>query len=189
MPRSRHHPSSTPTLTTPLMHRKVIAVWSKQPTTHHWGPSTRHPTCTTSEFTCRPSTAPCQMFVSATDVFDYFGIFSPATNPPYIDVAAAGANAALLRKGVMVAYVCTISPSRHVICRRPSMRWEFGMSTKSRRLEAIIGILGRMRCGGLGSKPCGSLCLLGCRLGDRNPQLGVYYSNLKRRMRNLSSVE
>lgn len=45
-----------------------------------------------------------EMFVNATDTFDYFGMFSPATNPPYIDAASVAANPGLARKGIMVAY-------------------------------------------------------------------------------------
>jgi enterochelin esterase-like enzyme len=45
-----------------------------------------------------------EMFVNATDVFDYYGMFSPATTGPYIDATDVASNLALLRKGVMVAY-------------------------------------------------------------------------------------
>ncbi|KXX81517.1 Endo-1,4-beta-xylanase Z [Madurella mycetomatis] len=45
-----------------------------------------------------------EMFVNATDKFDYYGMFSPATNPPYIDTASVAANPGLMQKGIMVAY-------------------------------------------------------------------------------------
>lgn len=45
-----------------------------------------------------------EMFVNATDMFDYFGMFSPATNTPYIDASSAVQNPGLLKKGIMVAY-------------------------------------------------------------------------------------
>ncbi|KAK4150248.1 endo-1,4-beta-xylanase Z [Chaetomidium leptoderma] len=45
-----------------------------------------------------------EMFVNATDMFDYYGMFSPATSGPYIDAAAVAANPSLKEKGIMVAY-------------------------------------------------------------------------------------
>ena len=44
------------------------------------------------------------MYVGATDFFDYFGLFSPATSPPYVDRAAVQARPALAEKGLFVAY-------------------------------------------------------------------------------------
>ncbi|KAI0387018.1 carbohydrate esterase family 1 protein [Hypomontagnella monticulosa] len=45
-----------------------------------------------------------EMYVNATDYFDYFGMFSPATDKPYVDKAALAANPALGKKGIFVAY-------------------------------------------------------------------------------------
>jgi enterochelin esterase-like enzyme len=45
-----------------------------------------------------------EMYVNATEQFEYYGLFSPATNPPYIDAAAVKEKPALLSKGLMVAY-------------------------------------------------------------------------------------
>lgn len=45
-----------------------------------------------------------EMFVNATDKFDYYGMFSPATNPPYIGAADVAKNPGLMDKGIMVAY-------------------------------------------------------------------------------------
>ncbi|KAK4111753.1 carbohydrate esterase family 1 protein [Canariomyces notabilis] len=45
-----------------------------------------------------------EMYVNATEQFEYYGLFSPATNPPYIDAAAVREKPALLSKGLMVAY-------------------------------------------------------------------------------------
>ncbi|KAI2618217.1 carbohydrate esterase family 1 protein [Hypoxylon sp. NC1633] len=45
-----------------------------------------------------------EMYVNATDYFDYFGLFSPATDSPYVDAAALAANPALAQKGIFVAY-------------------------------------------------------------------------------------
>lgn len=45
-----------------------------------------------------------EMYVNATDDFDYYGMFSPATNPPYIDSEAVARNPGLKQKGIMVAY-------------------------------------------------------------------------------------
>ena len=45
-----------------------------------------------------------EMYVNATDFFDYFGLFSPATSPPYVDAAAVEARPALAEKGLFVAY-------------------------------------------------------------------------------------
>lgn len=44
------------------------------------------------------------MYVNATDYFNWFGMFSPATEAPYVDEAALAANPALAKKGVFVAY-------------------------------------------------------------------------------------
>lgn len=44
------------------------------------------------------------MYVNATDYFDYFGLFSPATSAPYVDRAAVEAHPALAEKGLFVAY-------------------------------------------------------------------------------------
>ncbi|KAI0836776.1 carbohydrate esterase family 1 protein [Hypoxylon sp. FL0890] len=43
-----------------------------------------------------------EMYVNATDYFDYYGMFSPATDPP--DNATLAANPALANKGVFIAY-------------------------------------------------------------------------------------
>jgi enterochelin esterase-like enzyme len=45
-----------------------------------------------------------EMYVNATDYFDYFGLFSPATLGPFIDAAAVAEKPGLKRKGFMVAY-------------------------------------------------------------------------------------
>jgi len=45
-----------------------------------------------------------EMFVNATDSFDYYGMFSPATNGPYINASTVASNPGLLQKGVMIAY-------------------------------------------------------------------------------------
>ncbi|KAK3326021.1 Alpha/Beta hydrolase protein [Apodospora peruviana] len=47
-----------------------------------------------------------EMFVNATDKFDYFGMFSPATSglSGYIAASDVAANPSLLRKGIMIAY-------------------------------------------------------------------------------------
>ncbi|KAL7622887.1 hypothetical protein AAE478_006566 [Parahypoxylon ruwenzoriense] len=45
-----------------------------------------------------------EMYVNATAYFDYYGLFSPAVEAPYVDAAAAAANPELTRKGVFVAY-------------------------------------------------------------------------------------
>ncbi|KAK0649899.1 Alpha/Beta hydrolase protein [Cercophora newfieldiana] len=45
-----------------------------------------------------------EMFVNATDTFDYYGMFSPATNPPYVNASSVAETPALMRKGIMVAY-------------------------------------------------------------------------------------
>ncbi|KAI1370167.1 carbohydrate esterase family 1 protein [Hypoxylon crocopeplum] len=45
-----------------------------------------------------------EMYVNATDYFDYFGLFSPATAAPYVDDAALAANPGLGEKGIFVAY-------------------------------------------------------------------------------------
>ncbi|OIW23786.1 alpha/beta-hydrolase [Coniochaeta ligniaria NRRL 30616] len=45
-----------------------------------------------------------EMYVNATDLFDYYGMFSPATTGPYINASDVTANPALSEKGIMVAY-------------------------------------------------------------------------------------
>ncbi|KAI1658141.1 carbohydrate esterase family 1 protein [Daldinia decipiens] len=47
-----------------------------------------------------------EMYINATDYFDWYGMFSPATTPPYtyVDEAALAANPALAEKGLFVAY-------------------------------------------------------------------------------------
>ena len=45
-----------------------------------------------------------EMYVNATDKFDYFGMFSPATNAPYVNAESVKTNPGLLKKGIMVAY-------------------------------------------------------------------------------------
>ncbi|KAL1836112.1 hypothetical protein VTJ49DRAFT_5557 [Mycothermus thermophilus] len=45
-----------------------------------------------------------EMLVNATDRFDYFGLFSPATLPPYLSEKDVARNPALRNKGIMVAY-------------------------------------------------------------------------------------
>ncbi|KAI1140215.1 carbohydrate esterase family 1 protein [Hypoxylon sp. FL0543] len=45
-----------------------------------------------------------EMYVNATDYFDYFGMFSPATDEPYVDNATLAANPALANKGLFIAY-------------------------------------------------------------------------------------
>jgi enterochelin esterase-like enzyme len=45
-----------------------------------------------------------EMYVNATDLFDYYGMFSPATNAPYVGASDVARNPALARKGIMVAY-------------------------------------------------------------------------------------
>ncbi|KAI2463806.1 carbohydrate esterase family 1 protein [Annulohypoxylon bovei var. microspora] len=45
-----------------------------------------------------------EMYVNATDYFDWFGMFSAATTGPYVDNTTLAANPALAQKGVFVAY-------------------------------------------------------------------------------------
>ncbi|KAI1389593.1 carbohydrate esterase family 1 protein [Hypoxylon trugodes] len=45
-----------------------------------------------------------EMYVNATDYFDWFGMFSPATEGPYVDNVTLAENPALAKKGVFVAY-------------------------------------------------------------------------------------
>lgn len=45
-----------------------------------------------------------EMFVNATDKFDYYGMFSPSTNPPYINASSVAAKPQLMKKGIMIAY-------------------------------------------------------------------------------------
>ena len=45
-----------------------------------------------------------EMFVNATDKFDYYGMFSPATNAPYINASSVAVNPQLTQKGIMIAY-------------------------------------------------------------------------------------
>ncbi|KAL2115425.1 hypothetical protein VTJ04DRAFT_9680 [Mycothermus thermophilus] len=45
-----------------------------------------------------------EMLVNATDTFDYFGLFSPATLPPYIGEKDLKKNPALKEKGIFIAY-------------------------------------------------------------------------------------
>ncbi|KAK5655770.1 hypothetical protein OQA88_5308 [Cercophora sp. LCS_1] len=45
-----------------------------------------------------------EMYVNATDTFDYYGMFSPATNAPYITREAVVGQPALGKKGIMVAW-------------------------------------------------------------------------------------
>ncbi len=45
-----------------------------------------------------------EMYVNATDRFDYYGMFSPATNAPYISEKDVARNPGLKNKGIIVAY-------------------------------------------------------------------------------------
>ncbi|XXH04024.1 hypothetical protein Hte_010435 [Hypoxylon texense] len=45
-----------------------------------------------------------EMYVNATDYFDYYGMFSPATDRPTLDNETLAANPALADKGLFVAY-------------------------------------------------------------------------------------
>ncbi|KAK8086742.1 hypothetical protein PG994_001716 [Apiospora phragmitis] len=45
-----------------------------------------------------------EMYVNATDLFAYYGFFSPAASPPFVDAAAVEANPGLAEKGLFVGY-------------------------------------------------------------------------------------
>ncbi|KAF3058330.1 Carbohydrate acetyl esterase/feruloyl esterase [Daldinia childiae] len=98
-----------------------------------------------------------EMYVNATDYFNWFGMFSPATEAPYVDEAALAANPALAEKGLFVAYGLYDS----VLTRGKDMQaaatlWISSSCRGSRRFAATTGIRGRTSCGGSGSKRCGS---------------------------------
>jgi len=45
-----------------------------------------------------------EMYINATSQFDYFGLFSPAGNPPFLDAEMVSKNSGLTKKGIMVGF-------------------------------------------------------------------------------------